>query len=98
MPEYGGVDGRDGVLQIMRFQHPRMEHEGVEIGEGDHRSAGSDDSQQRARCVASSQDAPLTVFTGEEASREASKLRWPGVAGASSSPNRVESAGWWWMT
>ena len=98
MPEYGGVDGRDGVLQITWFQHPRVEHEGVEIGEGDHRSAGSDDSQQRARCVASSQDAPFTVFTGEEASREASKLRWPGVAGASSSPNRVESAGWWWMT
>ena len=42
MPECGGVDGRDGVLQVTWFQHPRVEHEGVEIWEGDHRSAGSD--------------------------------------------------------
>ena len=51
MAECRGVDGRDGVLQVTWLQHPWVEHARGEIWEGDHRRAGSDDSQQRACAV-----------------------------------------------
>ena len=51
MAECRGMDSRSSVLQVTWFQHPQVEHARVEIGEGDDRSAGSDDGQQRACAV-----------------------------------------------
>lgn len=41
MPKGRGMNGRYSVLEVTRLQHARVEHEGVEMWEGDRPGAGS---------------------------------------------------------
>ena len=51
MVECGGVDSKKWCTAGNVVSAPRVEHARVEIGEGDDRSASSDDGQQRACAV-----------------------------------------------
>ena len=66
MVECGGVDSKKWCAAGNVVSAPRVEHARVEIGEGDHRNAGSDDSQQRACAVWHPLKTHLSPFAGGE--------------------------------
>ena len=92
------MDGRNNVLQVMWFSTPGWSTSLWRLGR-------VIIAMLVARIVSNARALysihPRRTFhrcVGDGASREASKARRPGVAGANSAPDNVKSAGWWTAT